>query len=224
MKTDSQIQKDVMEQLRWEPFLNASEIGVAVKNGVVTLSGQVDSYLKKAAAENAAKKIAGVKAIAEDIQIGVSSSYRKTDTEIAEAVVNALKWHSAVQEEKIKIKVENGVVRLEGEVEWEYQRSNAKSAIENLAGVNGVVNLITIKTKVAPSDVTKRINAAFHRSATIGSSRITADVSGSKVTLRGKVRSYSEKEDAENAAWKAPGVLGVKNELEIEVPEYALDY
>ena len=224
MKTDSQIQKDVMAQLKWEPFLNATEIGVAVKNGIVTLSGKVDSYLKKLAAEDAAKKISGVKAIAEDIQIGVSPADKKTDTEIAEAVVNALKWHTAVQEDKIKIKVENGLVRLEGEVEWEYQKTNAKAAVANLTGVNGVINLIVVKPKIVSAAIEKRINEAFHRSATIDSSKITADVVGSKITLRGKVRSYTEKEDAENAAWNAPGVTSVKNELEIEVPEYELDY
>ena len=224
MKTDSQIQKDVMAQLKWEPFLNASEIGVAVKNGIVTLSGKVDSYLKKLAAEDAAKKISGVKAIAEDILIGVSPGDKKTDTEIAEAVVNALKWHTAVQEDKIKIKVESGLVKLEGEVEWEYQKTNAKSAVDNLAGVNGVINLIVVKPKIVSSAIEKRINEAFHRSATIDSSKITADVIGSKVTLRGKVRSYVEKEDAENAAWNAPGVTSVIDELEIEVPEYELDF
>ncbi|HEY5392708.1 MAG TPA: BON domain-containing protein, partial [Hanamia sp.] len=134
MKTDYQIQEDVMEELKWQPFLNASEIGVAVKNGIVTLSGHVDSYSKKLAAENAAKKVAGVKAVAEEIEVGISPSYNKTDAEIAEAVLNALKWHTAVQEDKIKIKVEDGYVKLEGEVEWEYQRTMAKTAIENLAG------------------------------------------------------------------------------------------
>ena len=147
MKTDSQIQQDVMEQLKWEPFLNAAQIGVAVKNGIVTLSGQVDSYAKKLAAENATKKIEGVKALAEDIQIGVLPLYSKTDSEIAEAVYNALKWHAAVQEEKIRIKVENGIVKLEGEVDWEYQRRNAQAAIENLIGVRLVINLITISRK-----------------------------------------------------------------------------
>lgn len=156
-----------MEQLKWEPFLKVSEIGVAVKNGIVTLSGQVDSYSKKLAAENAAKKIAGVKAIAEDIQIGVSPAYNKTDTEIAEAVLNALKWHTAVQEEKIKIKVENGNVRLDGEVEWEYQRNNVKAAIENLTGVCSVINFITVKPKITPSEIQQKISAAFHRSATV---------------------------------------------------------
>ncbi|WP_026898264.1 BON domain-containing protein [Daejeonella oryzae] len=221
MKSDNEIQKNVMEQLKWEPFLNASEIGVAVKNGIVTLSGQVDTYSKKLAAENAAKKIAGVKAIAEDIQIGISPAYHKSDTEIAEAVLNALKWHTAVQDEKIKIKVENGIVKLEGEVEWEFQRNKAKTAIENLNGVRSVINLISIKPKVSPKDIEQKISAAFHRSATIDSSKITAEVLGNKVILRGKVRSFTEKEDAEDAAWAAPGVLSVDSHLEIEMPEYA---
>jgi osmotically-inducible protein OsmY len=220
MKSDSQIQKDVIEQLKWEPFLNASEIGVSVKNGIVTLSGQVDSYSKKLSAENAAKKIAGVKAIAEDIQIGVSPAYNKTDTEIAEAVLNALKWHSAVQEEKIKIKVENGNVRLDGEVEWDYQRTSAKSAIENLTGVRSVINLITVKPKVTASDIQQKISSAFHRSATIDSGKITAEITGSRVILRGTVRSFAEKDDAEIAAWNAPGVTSVESKLEIEIPEF----
>ena len=220
MKSDIQIQKDVIEQLKWEPFLNASEIGVAVKNGIVNLSGQVDSYSKKLSAENAAKKIAGVKAIAEDIQIGVSPAYNKTDTEIAGAVVNALKWHSAVQEEQIKIKVENGNVRLDGEVEWEYQRINAKSAIENLAGVRSVINSISVKPKVTASDIQQKISSFFHRSASIDSGKITVEVKGSRAILRGTVRSFAEKEDAETAAWNAPGVTSVECKLEIEIPEF----
>jgi len=220
MKTDYQIQEDVMEELKWQPFLNASEIGVAVKNGIVTLSGHVDSYSKKLAAENAAKKVAGVKAVAEEIEVGISPSYNKTDAEIAEAVLNALKWHTAVQEDKIKIKVEDGYVKLEGEVEWEYQRTMAKTAIENLSGVRFVTNLITVKPQVSSSDIEKKINAAFHRSATIDSNSIDAEVHGSSVTLSGKVRSIAEKEDAEDAAWFAPGVTSVANKIEIEEPEY----
>jgi osmotically-inducible protein OsmY len=223
MKTDSQIQQDVIDQLKWEPILNASQIGVAVKNGIVTLSGQVDSYAKKLAAENATRKIAGVKAIAEDIQIGVSPTFKRTDADIAEAVLNALKWHSYVQEEKIKIRVENGVVRLEGEVEWEYQRNSAKAAVENLSGVVSVINLIALKPKIKPYDIQQKISSAFSRSAIIDSGKISVEIVGSKVVLRGNVRSFAEKEDAENAAWSAPGVSSVENRIELEVPEYAFE-
>jgi osmotically-inducible protein OsmY len=223
MNNDMLIQKDVMDEIKWEPALNASEIGVTVKNGIVTLSGQVDSFYKKTAAENAAKKVVGVKAVAEDIQVGISPSFKKTDTEIAEAVLNALKWHAAVQEEKIKIKVEDGIVRLEGEVEWEFERSTAKSAIEYLSGIRSVINSITLKPKLTAADIQQKINAAFIRSATIDAGKVAAEVSGGNVTLRGTVRSLAEKNDAETAAWNAPGVSNVDSRIEIEVPAYTLE-
>ncbi len=223
MKSDIEIQKDVIEQLKWEPFLNSAQIGVAVKNGIVTLSGQVDAYSKKILAEKTTKKVAGVKAIAEDIQVGISPVYKKTDTEIAEAVVNALKWHTMIPDEKIKVSVEDGNVKLEGDVEWEYQRNQAKTAIENLTGVRFVTNLVAVKPKITPYELQQKINSSFQRSANIDSARITAEVLGSKVTLRGKVRSFSEKEDAENAVWSAPGVVSVENKLLIEEPEYAFE-
>ncbi len=221
MKTDIQIQKDVMDEIKWDPFLTSSEIGVAVRNGIVTLSGIVDTYYKKSASERAAKRVAGVKAVAEEIQVGVSPSYRRTDTEIAEAVYNTLKWHSAVDEDKIQIKVEDGVVKLEGQVEWDFQRANAKAAIEHLTGVKSIINLITIKPHISPFELEQKISAALQRNAGIDAGKITASVEGNKVTLRGKVRSFAESEDAENAAWAAPGVFSVDNELKIEEPEFA---
>jgi len=219
MKSDFQIQKDVVEELAWDPSLRAEEIGVAVKNGVVTLSGTVDSYTKKLTAKKDARRVGGVKAIAQDIQLGVAPVFYKSDAAIAEAVVDALKWHSGVQENKIKIKVEDGVVKLEGEVEWEYQRANVKSAIENLAGVKTVLNLVTIKPQLIAGDIHQKITKALERSAAIDAAKIKVDVLGNKVVLSGKVRSYAEKEDAEASAWNAPGVATVISDIEIETPQ-----
>jgi osmotically-inducible protein OsmY len=221
MKSDDQIQKDVMDQLKWEPFLKASEVGVAVRNGIVTLSGQVDSYYKKLSAEAAAKKVSGVKAIAEDIQIGVSPLYARTDTEIAEAILNALKWHTAVQDEKVKIRVENGHVTLQGEVDWDFQRTNVRKAIESLAGVKSITSLITVKPKVTSAGIQQKIESAFQRAASINSRKIKVDVVGSKVILSGRVASLAEKEDAETSVWNADGVMQVENNLDIEIPEYS---
>ncbi len=216
MKTDAQIQKDVIDQLKWNPLLNASEIGVSVKNGVVSLSGQVDTYLKKMEAEREAKKVYGVKAIAEELQVGLSAQNKKTDAEIAEAVLNALKWHSSINEQDIKVKVEDGVVTLEGEVDWGYQRESARNAVINFAGVKNVNNLIRLRSRVTPADLKQKINSAFHRSANIDSNKVQVDVFGTKAVLKGKVRSFAEKEDAEDAVWAAPGILNVENKLEVE--------
>jgi osmotically-inducible protein OsmY len=226
MKTDAQIQQDVIDQIKWNPLLNASEIGVAVKNGVVTLSGQVDTYQKKLEAEKEAKKIAGVRAIAEDIHVGISPSSQRTDAEIAEAVINALKWHTSIPQENIQVKVEDGFVTLDGEVEWEFQRESAKNAVINLTGVRSVINTIKLKHKVTPNDLKQKINAAFHRSATLDASKIEIEVVGTKAILKGRVRSFAEREDAEKAAWAAPGILDVDNKLELvemeEEPQYSV--
>jgi osmotically-inducible protein OsmY len=223
MKTDVQLQKDVMEELKWEPYLQSSEIGVAVKNGVVTLSGLVDTYSKKLQAEKAAKRVKGVKAIAEDIEVRLSFSPKKSDTEIADAVMNALKWNTAVREEKIKVSVEDGTVKLEGEVDWDYERRTAKQAISQLTGVQRVINLITLKPRVSVQDLRGRISNALHRNAAIDAAKIMVEVLGNKVVLRGEVRSMMERDEAESAAWNAPGVERVENKITIEIPEYAFE-
>jgi osmotically-inducible protein OsmY len=222
MKTDAQIQKDVIDQLNWEPWLNAAEIGVAVKDGVVTLTGLVDTNTKKIGAEQAVRKIAGVRAVAEDIQVGISPGSIRTDAEIAAEVVRALKWHTAVMEDRINIKVEKGVVTLEGEVEWNFQRVATANAIQGLTGVQRVNNYIVVQPAIKAENIKREIVAALHRSATIDGGKITVDMIGSKVILNGRVRSLMEKEDAENAAWSAPGVSTVQNKLKVEEKEYVL--
>jgi osmotically-inducible protein OsmY len=217
MKSDNQIQQDVIDQLKWEPFLNATEIDVAVTDGIVTLSGNVNCYAKKLSAENAAKKIECVKAIATDIQINVFTDQQKSDKEIAAAVINALKWHAAINEEIVTITVEDGSVKLEGKVECGFERTIAKMAIENIAGVRSIVNLLTITPSVLPVDVEQKIKAAFHRSATIDAARIRVEVDGNAIVLHGKVRSIAEKEDAENAVWNAPGITSVENKLKVDL-------
>ncbi|GAB4092546.1 BON domain-containing protein [Flaviaesturariibacter terrae] len=215
MKADAQIQKDVMDQLKADPFLSRFSIGVAVKNGIVTLSGEVDSYAGKIAAERAARAVFGVKAIAEDLQIGVSPVNNRTDADIAASVVQALRWDVSVPDEKIRVKVEEGNVFLEGEVDWNYQRVAARRAIESIEGVRWVYNELVLRPKATPQDVKQRIDAAFHRSASIDADQISISVDGNVVTLRGRVRSFAEKEDAANAAWKVPGVTRVDDQLEI---------
>lgn len=221
MKTDIEIQKDVLDELKWVPFLSATEIGVAVKNGVVTLSGTVDSYLKKTGAEDAAKRVLGVKAVAEDIVVKYVEGLAKNDAEIAEAILSALKWHSAINEEKIKIKVEDGIVTLDGEVDWEFQRSSAVMQIESITGVKRIINNITLKQGIIPKELKQKINSAFHRSATLDSDKINVEVIGNKAILTGKVRSWAEKNDAENAVWAAQGVSKVENNLEIDVEVFS---
>lgn len=215
MKTDSQIQHDVMAELRWEPVLQATEIGVAVKDGIVTLSGTVDSFTKKIAAERAAEKVAGVRAVAEDIEVKLYNTWKKNDTEVAQAVANALKWNSAVNEEKLKVKVDDGWVTLDGEAEWEFQKNSAAHAVENLLGVRGVSNLIRVHPHVTMSEVRQKITSAFQRHASLDAAKITVDTIGNKVVLNGKVRSLAEKRDAETAAWSAPGVTQVDNRIEV---------
>lgn len=224
MKNDAQIQKEVLDELRWNPLVSSTQIGVAVKNGVVTLSGTVDSFAKKTAAEQAASRIGGVRAVAEDLEVRPLISLKKNDSEIAEAVVNALRWNSSVNDEKVKVKVEDGWVTLQGESEWQFQKESAKRSIEDLSGVKGISNLIHVTPRASMTDVKDRIKSAFYRHANIDARDIQVQTSGSQVTLTGKVRSLAEKRDAENAAWAAPGVTKVDNQLEVRFEEAVAQY
>ncbi|ANE49567.1 BON domain-containing protein [Flavisolibacter tropicus] len=219
MKSDLHIQHDVQDQIMWEPILNPAQIGVAVKDGIVTLSGIVDTYAKKLAAEKAAKKVAGVKAVALDLQVGISPLYRKTDSELADAVIHALSMNVSVPQEAIQVKVDDGIVTLDGEVDWDYQRAAAKTAIEGLIGIKAVNNNLTIKPMLSSENISRKISEALHRSATIDAQRISVEVIGTKAVLKGKVRSFAERDDAEDAAWAAPGITSVENKLDLESEE-----
>lgn len=221
MKTDADIQKYVMEELKWEPAIHSSEIGVAVKNGVVTLSGTVDTYQEKKMAEKAALKVAGVKGIAEDIEIRLSYHDQKTDAELAQAVVNALKWNALVPDDNIKIKVENAWVTAQGMVEWAYEQNAVRDAIASIVGIKGISNLVKVMPKLDPADVKKKISAAFERNAMIDANNILIENIGNKVMLAGKVSSYAEKREAEHVAWNAPGVASVENNIEVKLPSYS---
>jgi len=216
MKTDQELKRDVLDELNWQPSLRNEEIGVAVKEGVVTLSGEVSSYSKKYEAERAAESVHGVKAVAVDLTVKLAHPFVHTDTEIAHAVVYALKWDIDVPDDKLVVRVEDGRVILEGEVEWQYQRNAAERAIRYLAGVKSVSNLISVKpVHASPHDVTEKIRNAFKRSAEIDSSKISVESLDGKVVLKGHVRSWAERRDAEAAAWAAQGVTQVDDRLAV---------
>jgi len=212
-RTDEQIQDDILEELKWDTRVRPNEIGVAVKDGIVTLTGRVDSYLKKMAAESAAHRVQGVKAVANDIEVRLPSSSERTDADLAAAVVNALKWDAFIPADKIDVTVSKGWVTLKGEVEFGFQRRAAERAIQRLSGVKGVSNLITIKPLLSPTDLKQKIEKALVRNAETDARHITVEVQGSKVILYGTVHSYAEKQEAEDTVWSAPGVSEVDNRI-----------
>jgi osmotically-inducible protein OsmY len=211
--TDQEIQTNVMAELRWDPSVPATEIGVVVKDGVVTLTGTVDTYMKKWRAEEVAHRVTGVIAVANEIQ--VRSIGERTDSDIAAAAVHALTWNSTIPQGKVHVTVDKGWVTLKGEVEWQYQRQEAERAVRRLLGVKGVSNQITVKPAATPSDLKKRIQDALVRNAQIDADGITVEVEGSKTILRGKVRSWAERAEAERVAWLAPGITSVDNQISL---------
>ena len=217
MKTDSELERDVKDELAWHPGLDATDIAISVKKGVVTLAGYVRSYTDKLDAEIAAKRVAGVMGVANDLEVRLPHIDERPDPDIARDAVNAIKTQLPVSSEHIKVIVKNGWVTLEGQVEWQYQRSIAESAVKGLKGVKGVSNLVRLQPKAEPADIKRKIQEAFRRSAEIDASHITVEAHGGEVVLKGKVRSWIERAEAERAAWAAPGVTHVDDRIVVSV-------
>ncbi|EFH86445.1 BON domain-containing protein [Ktedonobacter racemifer] len=215
LQTDETIQNNVMDELKWDTRLRASDIGVAAKDGIVTLTGFVDSYLKKRAAEAAALRVRGVKAVANELEIHLPGSAERTDEDLAEAVVNALKWDTGIPADQIDVMVSKGWVTLKGDVEFAFEKKDAERTIRYIAGIRGVINLIRVKPRLFPSNLKEDIEKALTRNAETDAEHITVEVSGSKVSLYGTVHSYAERKAAESAVWAAPGVTEVEDRIAI---------
>jgi osmotically-inducible protein OsmY len=215
MKTDHQLKQDVESQLSWDPSVNEAHIGVSAKNGVITLSGHAPSYAEKFGAEAAAKRVYGVRAVANELDVKLSFASGRTDEDIAIACLDALKATASVPDEQIKVLVSNGWVALEGTVEWQFQRVAAEQAIRNLIGVTGITDALKLTPRASAADVKRQIEAAFQRSAEVDAQRITVETRDGKVILQGKVRSWAELDEAERAAWSAPGVTAVISEITV---------
>jgi osmotically-inducible protein OsmY len=215
MKADSDIKRNVEAELRWDPDINSTDIGVAVKDGVVTLTGFVRSYTEKWQAERDAKRVSGVVGVANDIEVRLPTSSQRPDPEIARDAVAALKHELPYTYETMKVIVKDGWLTLEGTAEWNYQRVRAEEAVRRVGGIKGVSNLILLKPSVAPSEIKAKIEEAFRRSAEVDAQRITVEAHGSEVILKGSVRSWAERQEAERAAWRAPGVTKIDNRITI---------
>lgn len=213
MRSDSDIRRDVEDELRWDPDIDATDIAVNVSNSVVTLTGFVRSYMQKYEAEVDAKHVAGVVAVANDLQVRLPNIDERPDPEIARDAIARIKTELPYSWEKIRVIAKNGWLTLEGEVEWNYQRERAEEAVRRVRGVKGVTNSIEVKPRVAPQEIRRKIEEALRRAAEIDASRVTVETSGSEVILRGTVRSWAERQEAERAAWAAPGVAKVDNRI-----------
>jgi osmotically-inducible protein OsmY len=217
MRLDSDIKRDVEDELRWDPDIEATDIAVTVHNGVVTLAGFVRSYAQRTEAERDAKRVAGVVGVANDIEVRLPALDQRPDPEIAREAASALKSELPFSSENIKVVIRDGWLTLEGTVEWNYARERAESSVKRVRGVKGVTNEITLKPTVQPHEVRRKIEDALRRSAELDASRITVEVNGDEVVLRGTVKSWAERQEAERAAWAAPGVTRVENRITISV-------
>jgi osmotically-inducible protein OsmY len=213
MRTDADIERDVKEELKWDPDLDATDIAISVHDGVVTLAGFTKSYTDKYEAEAAAKRVAGVAGVANDIEVRLPALDDRPDPDIARDAVAAIKSQLPISSERIKVVVKNGWVTLEGQAEWQYQRNTAETAVRRIKGVKGVTNSIVLKPRAEPNEIKKKIQEAFKRNAEVDANRITVEANGSEVILKGSVRSWIEREEAERAAWAAPGVTKVEDRI-----------
>ncbi|AZO41569.1 BON domain-containing protein [Mesorhizobium sp. M7D.F.Ca.US.005.01.1.1] len=215
MRSDRDIKQDLENELKWDPDINATDVGVTVKKGVVSLTGYVPFYMQKYEAENAAKRVKGVLGIANDIEVQLPSSHQKTDPELARAAIEAISIELPASHERFKVIAKDGWLTLEGDAEWQYQRNQAESATRKLHGVKGVINRVVLKPRVAPVEIKAKIETAFKRSAEVDAQQISVTADGGEVILAGAVSSWSEKQEAERTAWRAPGVVRVHNHINI---------
>lgn len=215
MKTDRQLQDDVLKELEWDPSVDAAHIGVAVEDGIVTLSGHIDSYAEKRAAETAVKRVAGVRGVAEDVEVRLLGTSKRSDTDLARAAAAALEWNVAVPHDEIHVRAEDGWITLEGQVEWDHQRNACEREVHELIGVRGVMNLITVRSKAVAGDVKGKIVGALSRYAAQRAQGVQVEASNGAVTLRGHVSSWTERDEATRAAWSAPGVSKVVNLIQV---------
>ena len=215
MKTDIQLQRDIMDELAWEPSVDAAGIGVSAEGGVVTLSGEVKSFPEKWAAERAAQRVSGVRALSDQIAVALPGTSHHSDTDIAHAAANSLDWNVSVPRNRVKVLVKDGFITLDGNVDFYYQKAAAEEAVRHLTGVRGVYNQLAVKPVVMAGDVKSKIEKALERAAEVDAQKIQVEAQDHRVILRGKVRTWLERDEAERAAWSAPGVSNVQNDIRI---------